>query len=539
MPVPRARLKKIVRLVSVEKEVEKCIEKERIFKEGHLIKRGRNGRRWNQRWCVLRPQTLCIYKRRNEYPLKAIIHIENIKGVGHDETKRRPFVFGILTDINAFFFDAQNQDAMIEWMAEIRRARDQLLTNTIDDVSTIGTNENNNNTVLIPLPDLKNRPSSLPGTTEDTKAPSARTTSPRSPLGFGRPLEFPSGLPLVASPTLLQSPPLNLHSKAAKPAVRFDSATQLPEKDCGGSTTATFPPNVDLSPPKLSDLATLISRKTTLPVSRGERPRGSSSPSREKSLSIKRSSSLSPARPKLILKQRSVSSKVVPASYPAGAMSDMSVVSPEEPCTGLVASEVEDDQMPEEDLDVEDEKRREILSQLQQDQVLKSGYLLKQDRLKQWRKRSFVLRSNSLSYYPDDKEYVLAQIIPRSNLYDVRGPDPCTSKARSAKRGYLKVVTTQRNYWLASDEPFEAQLWLNALRDWQAGKLQPTSPENLISSTSVHQHRSGKQDLSVAKDLRSKDVLSPSDSTDQKHSPTSHSADPSQPQRSMQPIPAP
>ncbi|KAJ1917455.1 hypothetical protein H4219_003198 [Mycoemilia scoparia] len=452
-------------------EVERGIQRERMLKEGYLIKCGKKNRMWNQRWCVLRPQALCIYKQRKEYPLKAIIHLENIKAVGHDKDQKRPYVFGILTDLKVFFFDAQDEETMEAWIGEIKQARDTLLGNVYEE-SFEDVRDGSTSPVSIPLPDIKKSSISLPPLVEGSHSPSDAIPSLKvnlDPNMLSRHGEY--NLPLVASPRQTQKPPSQV--------IRFDSASPSGGNDLWGSPRSGHPALMQRKAPgtaKAEDLKPLI-----IP----QRDNGAGGMVASKVVVAKRSSSLSPTptTPKQIPKQRSVSSKHTAVSFPENGEFAPKDDADNGCRCGL--SEVEDAHVGDEELNVGDEKRREIMLQLQQDQVLKNGYLLKQDRLKQWRKRWFVLRSNSLSYYPDDREYVLAQIIPRSTLYDVRGPDPCSNKARSSKRGYLKVVTTQRNYWLASDEPHEAQLWLDALRDWQAGKLQPLSPAELISPSAI------------------------------------------------------
>ncbi|KAJ2483077.1 hypothetical protein IWW56_000597 [Coemansia sp. RSA 2131] len=127
-----------------------------------------------------------------------------------------------------------------------------------------------------------------------------------------------------------------------------------------------------------------------------------------------------------------------------------------EPC------EVDDDDEP----NFAEDQRREIERRLDEDRVVLRGYLLKQDKLRQWRRRWFVLRQNTVSYYADDKEYEVKQILRHHDIYDVRAPDPSTAKARSLNRTYFKLVAAKRNYWLAHDDAGVAREWFNALRAW-------------------------------------------------------------------------
>ncbi|KAJ2809263.1 hypothetical protein H4R20_000258 [Coemansia guatemalensis] len=112
------------------------------------------------------------------------------------------------------------------------------------------------------------------------------------------------------------------------------------------------------------------------------------------------------------------------------------------------------------------DQRGEIEMRLEEDRVIMRGYLLKQDKLRQWRRRWFVLRQNTLSYYHDNKEYEVKQILRHHDIYDVRAPDPSTAKAKSLHRTYFKVVAAKRNYWLAHDDAAKAREWFDALLKW-------------------------------------------------------------------------
>ncbi|OMJ28740.1 Differentially expressed in FDCP 6-like protein [Smittium culicis] len=105
-----------------------------------------------------------------------------------------------------------------------------------------------------------------------------------------------------------------------------------------------------------------------------------------------------------------------------------------------------------------------IQQQFANDQVIKSGYLYKQGRLKGWYKRWFVLRSNSLSYYHNNKEYKLNQIFPKSCIFDARLPDPSSNKASSTKRSYFRLVTLKRSYWLAHEDANTISDWISAIK---------------------------------------------------------------------------
>ncbi|KAJ2908705.1 hypothetical protein GGI21_002621 [Coemansia aciculifera] len=137
-----------------------------------------------------------------------------------------------------------------------------------------------------------------------------------------------------------------------------------------------------------------------------------------------------------------------------------------EPAPVIEEDEADDEGEEDEEPNFNVSQRREIETRLEEDRVILRGYLLKQDKLRQWRRRWFVLRQSTLSYYHDDKEYEVKQILRRDDIHDIRGPDPSTAKARSLRRTYFKVVGAKRNYWLAHDEAAVAREWFNALVLW-------------------------------------------------------------------------
>ncbi|KAF1796814.1 hypothetical protein FB192DRAFT_1291906 [Mucor lusitanicus] len=71
--------------------------------------------------------------------------------------------------------------------------------------------------------------------------------------------------------------------------------------------------------------------------------------------------------------------------------------------------------------------RANIQSEESRNRVLIEGYLLKLGRNKGWRKRWFVLRTDTLAYYEDDKEYSPHRIIPLHHIIDSLEIDPSPS----------------------------------------------------------------------------------------------------------------
>ncbi|KAG2187207.1 hypothetical protein INT44_004879 [Umbelopsis vinacea] len=91
--------------------------------------------------------------------------------------------------------------------------------------------------------------------------------------------------------------------------------------------------------------------------------------------------------------------------------------------------------------------------------VLFEGYLLKLGRNKSWRKRWFVLRSETLAYYENEKEYAPHRILPLSDVLDSLEIDPVSKN----KRFVFKIVTVKRNFILCADQLDTMERWLDTL----------------------------------------------------------------------------
>ncbi|RCH93929.1 hypothetical protein CU098_010054, partial [Rhizopus stolonifer] len=91
--------------------------------------------------------------------------------------------------------------------------------------------------------------------------------------------------------------------------------------------------------------------------------------------------------------------------------------------------------------------------------VLIEGYLLKLGRNKGWRKRWFVLRTDTLAYYEDDKEYSPHRIIPLDHIIDSLEIDPVSKN----KQYCFKIIIPKRSYVLCAPNETNMEAWLNAL----------------------------------------------------------------------------
>ncbi|KAK9719231.1 hypothetical protein K7432_004952 [Basidiobolus ranarum] len=137
-------------------------------------------------------------------------------------------------------------------------------------------------------------------------------------------------------------------------------------------------------------------------------------------------------------------------------------------------SEITSSEDDEEQGEIVDEDEDIELPECNDNKVLFSGYLHKQcDMYKAWRKRWFVLRSNTLSYYKNEKEYVLHKIIP---IESIQGAFEKTPTAFKSKRFCFQLITPQRNYLVAAESQESMLAWLRRINSTVA-RANPENPD--------------------------------------------------------------
>ncbi|RKP09730.1 hypothetical protein THASP1DRAFT_28470 [Thamnocephalis sphaerospora] len=117
---------------------------------------------------------------------------------------------------------------------------------------------------------------------------------------------------------------------------------------------------------------------------------------------------------------------------------------------------------------------KEQQKEVEHEQILHSGYLLKRaQKRKQWRRRWFVLRSNKLVYYKDQKEYKLLGIVPLDQILacaEVQRKEK-PKKRKSKRANVFGIVTTERKFYFSVESPEEMLSWLRAIRGVHADFL--------------------------------------------------------------------
>ncbi|KAJ9106210.1 hypothetical protein QFC21_001354 [Naganishia friedmannii] len=103
----------------------------------------------------------------------------------------------------------------------------------------------------------------------------------------------------------------------------------------------------------------------------------------------------------------------------------------------------------------------ELKRRMEGERLIKSGYLLKKgERRKTWKKRWFVLRTEKLAYYKDQKEYILCRIL---NLRDIHSV--LAVQLKKNQHHTIGIVTPQRTYYVRASSGAEMEGWIRALNE--------------------------------------------------------------------------
>ncbi|KAJ2028619.1 hypothetical protein IWW57_002068 [Coemansia sp. S610] len=384
-----------------------AIKKEQVHMEGFLYKKAGGGasKGWNKRWCVLRSQALMIYKRYNEDKLKRVIRADEITDIHPIQRRNHSFVFEVETPARSFFFEASSDQELDTWLARLK--------SVVEDVNCLHCGSPSSN-----------RPSAESCHHQDDNA---------SRMHFATASRATLRSPVDDVPEAFMSLPTAATHRTGTPAMPANTIFATQDSGaCRGDGN---------EPARIRAAESFHA---------GRDPGGMNTLSLGLRIDTPHTTSL----------QQDSSANPVTALPPGVDLGH-------EPAPVVEGDEGDDEGEDEdEEPNFNVSHRREIENRLEEDRVILRGYLLKQDKLRQWRRRWFVLRQNTLSYYHDDKEYEVKQILRRDDIYDIRGPDPSTAKARSLRRTYFKVVSAKRNYWLAHDEAAVAREWFNALVLW-------------------------------------------------------------------------
>ncbi|RUS20884.1 hypothetical protein BC937DRAFT_94139 [Endogone sp. FLAS-F59071] len=400
-------------------EAADLLQNEKAIKSGYLLKKG---------------------IKRREYQLLRFIDLHDVHTVTEVKLKNKSNVFSIVTPQRTFYVQADSRRLLDEWVGTIERARRDL-AHADDDVSSVAMDEEVAKEVVSSYAHEAARRASV--TTGQVGKPARQSVR----VATGGPKPQGQGYEPVSpkSPSGITGSPTTASAAAAAAAAAAAIATNM--------QPVSILKNPSLPPPTLpstqNPLQISTSNLTTPPT---ENPYSISIPP----INIPPGGShvdyfvsSNPAT-----QSQSYTSNVsAPTSPLSGITESAGFLSSE----GAASSEDEWD-VPR----VETEAEMVVEEEEDKNRVLFQGYLLKLGRnksLQSWKKRWFVLRSDSLSYYKNEKEYAVNKVIPLSQIVDSLEIEPVSRN----KLYCFKIVIPKRNYIICADTEADLEGWLDAL----------------------------------------------------------------------------
>ncbi|WVQ65999.1 uncharacterized protein L199_004177 [Kwoniella botswanensis] len=141
----------------------------------------------------------------------------------------------------------------------------------------------------------------------------------------------------------------------------------------------------------------------------------------------------------------------------------------------------------------EAEEEQGLQKGMEGERVVKSGYLWKkQERRKAWKKRWFVLRTEKLAYYKDEKEYSLKKVI---DLHEVHTVAPVTVKKHPHSFG---IVTPKRTFFAKASHQDDMEEWVRAINGVRRKLSEREEEERMKREKSEHhQHQQKSSSIPI------------------------------------------
>ncbi|KAI9489853.1 hypothetical protein BDB00DRAFT_595624 [Zychaea mexicana] len=356
-----------------------------------------------------------------EYKLLRIIDLHEIHSVVHVTSRNKyKYMFAISTPKRMYYLQADNQHELDGWIAAIEHAKAELALYGADDddASSVGRDQAFAKDVIS---SYKSQHSQQQQQQQQQKHQRRRSSGADSSSGMMR--RRPSSTTTGGGPASLSS--------------QLDQRPSGVGAGGGGNTThmishAHVPP-VDIPKP-----STHNNNNNNNHLHHHQRP---------EPFHLNTSISAGGASSSL---EQGLGSYSTGQTYPLSPVSDHQAQM--HVADALASSEDDDEYSWTDDMaNVQQEENR--------NRVLIDGYLLKLGRNKGWRKRWFVLRTDTLAYYEDDKEYAPHRIIPLTHIIDSLEIEPISKN----KKYCFKIVIPKRSYVLCASSEMELESWLNAL----------------------------------------------------------------------------
>ncbi|CAO3597753.1 unnamed protein product [Absidia cylindrospora] len=335
------------------------LQTEKACYSGYLLKKGEKRRTWKKRWFVLRTTKLAMYKDKKEYKLLRIIDLHDIHSVVQVTSKNKyRYVFAIITPKRMYYVQADDQQDMEGWFDAIDQAKKQLRLYDADDDSNLAGRDQEFAKDVVSSYKSTASSSSMSRRRSSTAALAGITVDTTRRRHSGG---------LVTSPSIASS---------TSGGTSFSHSPSTPNTG-GSGTFSSSPPGTTTSKTAPSTIPT--STATTSTTMRMNRSAPVDIPRLQTHSSLAQPSSLSDYATGHV--------------YPLSPTLDHAQVHFAE---GIASSEDDEDYSVNNSImDVRKEEDR--------NRVLVEGYLLKLGRNKGWQKRWFVLRTDTLAYYENEK----------------------------------------------------------------------------------------------------------------------------------------
>ncbi|GAA5821724.1 hypothetical protein JCM11251_000989 [Rhodosporidiobolus azoricus] len=466
------------------------------LKSGYLMKKGEKRKTWKKRWFVLRGGQLMMYKTDKEYRLLRLIPIPDIHSVSPVELKKHPHAFGIVTPQRTYYVEATSTAEVHSWCELINRAKaDYVARATTTSIDT---------------------PTSGPGTEQPTPMGPSPTQTPKQEAY--RP-DVSMAIPIPAAATQggqRQQPPPG-SSYATTTSGFTPSSYNSTASSSLAPAVPSAPPNSLVNPPltsapaagnglgfNTSDLELQSLDAGISQLSLGSAP---SSSAGERGVPQRSSSGMSDTL------------ALPPGIGGVGAQPSPGVVSSSEDEDGFEAYEQQfgspgsfsalGPQQPAQQLQFEQQQQQQyfaspasdppapIASPPDPNKVILAGYLMKQGKRKNWRKRWFVLHSGVLMYSRSHMDTKFHRQIPLTSIIDAIEYDPSAHPSGAKRtnplspssptgnpslpgvgdssRSYehcFKIITPKRTYLCCAPSEEDEIKWLAALQCLVARRTQ-------------------------------------------------------------------
>ncbi|ORZ23580.1 hypothetical protein BCR42DRAFT_405055 [Absidia repens] len=393
------------------------LQTEKACYSGYLLKKGEKRRTWKKRWFVLRTTKLAMYKDKKEYKLLRIIDLHDIHSVVQVTSKNKyRYVFAIITPKRMYYVQADDQHAMEGWFDAIDQAKEELrLHDADDDSSSVGRDQEFAKDVVTSYKSASSMTQHQPRRRSSGTATTTLDTATNRRQSAGG---------MVASPSIASSSPSS--------SVSFSQSPPTNHHHHHHHLSSSPPPPVPPLPASIATASTLENgtKSSTVSPSPMDMPTSATS--------------LQPPPPLA----SPLSDYTTGHVYPLSPTLEQAQVHFAE---GIASSEDDEEYSVNNSvIDVRKEENR--------NRVLVEGYLLKLGRNKGWQKRWFVLRTDTLAYYENEKEYSPHRIIPLEHIIDTLEIEAISKN----KQHCFKIIIPKRNYVLCASTENDLEAWLNA-----------------------------------------------------------------------------